>query len=178
MRGTASPINGFCATSARQFALSWVFPQAVRFRCAEDGAPYAAPRLKPRPVHRFAWTAFTGGTAPSPQRQKADKPKPKLTRKKKAKISAGRTYELLRNSPARPAGLTDDKQREKCKCRAIISPLSQSRKDHKKHAENFNESLCFAGCPEGCNPNGERSGMQYPLVSEGVFSYPAFSVKK
>jgi len=38
--------------------------------------------------------------------------------------------------------------------------------------------LCFAGCPEGCNPNGERSGMQYPLVSEGVFSYPAFSVKK
>ena len=89
VRGTASPISGFCATSARQFALSWVFPQAVRFRCAEDGAPYAAPRLKPRPVHRFAWTAFTGGTAPSPQRQKADKPKPKLTRKKKAKISEG-----------------------------------------------------------------------------------------
>ena len=89
VRGTASPISGFCATSARQFALGLVSPQAVRFRCAEDGAPYAAPRLKPRPVHRFAWTALTGGTAPSPQRQKAGKPKLKLTRKKNAKHPQG-----------------------------------------------------------------------------------------
>ena len=72
MRGTASPISGFCSSSVRQFALGLVFPQAVRFRCAEDGAPYAAPRLKPRPVHRFAWTALTGGHPQPPEEIQQD----------------------------------------------------------------------------------------------------------